>query len=88
MEWRVSPVQGKTLCKVTVGAGGKAVFPEKKTINNQSHLCTLHHIFCFFHNEMRDMGSWRVTVYGKIVPLHFCNSKMILTLRKEIMKFT
>lgn len=73
MEWRVSPVQGKTLCKVTAGAGGKAVFPEKKTINNQSHLCTLHHIFCFFHNEMRDKGNWRVTVYGKIVPLHFCN---------------
>lgn len=86
MEWRVSPVQGKTLCKVTVGARGKAVFPEKKTINNQSHFCTLHHIFCFFHNEMRDEGNclWENCAFAFLQ----LNSKMILTLRKEIMKFT
>lgn len=27
MEWRVSPIQDKTLCKGTVGAGGMAAFP-------------------------------------------------------------
>lgn len=27
MEWRVSPIQGKTLCKVTVGAGDTVAFP-------------------------------------------------------------
>lgn len=29
LEWKVSRVQGKTLCKVTVGAGGTAAFPEE-----------------------------------------------------------
>lgn len=29
MEWRASPAQGKTLYKVTAGAGGTAAFPEE-----------------------------------------------------------
>ena len=33
MEWRESRVQGKTLCKVTVGAGGTAAFPEETRVN-------------------------------------------------------
>lgn len=89
MEWRVSPVQGKTLCKVTVGAGGKAVFPEKKTINistcNQSLLCTLHHTFCFFYNEMHDKGNWKGNCLWENCAVAFLqlNSKMILTLRNN-----
>lgn len=32
-EWRVSPIQGKTLCTVTAGARGMAAFPEEKGKN-------------------------------------------------------
>lgn len=49
-EWRESRVQGKTLCKVTVGAGGMAAFPEETRANvntlNMTHL-HVHHISIF-----------------------------------------
>lgn len=38
MEWRASPVQGKTLCKVIVGARGTPVFPVETRANiNVTH---------------------------------------------------
>lgn len=44
MEWRASPIQDKTLCKVTVGGGGTAAFPEETRANtnmwNMKHLCS------------------------------------------------
>lgn len=33
MEWRVSLVQGKTLCKEREGAGGKAADPEETILS-------------------------------------------------------
>lgn len=45
MEWRVSPVQGKKLYKVTVDSGGMAAFPEETRKNTNmlstTHLCHL-----------------------------------------------
>lgn len=38
MEWRVSLVQDKKLCKVTVSAGGMAVFPKNKSNNEDEQV--------------------------------------------------
>lgn len=36
MEWRVSPVQGKKLCRVTIGAGGTTAFPGEIKTNKHT----------------------------------------------------
>lgn len=38
MEWKASPIQDKTLCKVTIGGGGTAAFPGGRGANTNMML--------------------------------------------------
>lgn len=73
MEWRAWPVQDKTLCRGTVGAGGTAAFPEETRVNintlNMTQHCTRNPhfrlMFPIMQNTTRNNDMGRGTVYGE-----------------------